>query len=415
MHTINRRKSYLGWSIPKVRDIRDAGSTVAIAVYEPSLKTNTRDVPLNRQTGFSLIELMVAITIGLIILLAITVLFSQVSMGFRKTDDATRALENGNFSLRVIGEGLRLAGFVGLSNDTSRIEPARSDRIAVLDTQNCGTVDWPFPRKSPSESNPGIEHLASPGSLPCIPSGAFLASSPAIVVRHATGIQVLPSEITASNRFFIQSGPTAGIVFMGKDYASEVKSAGKSYSVCKYVPSATAVCAPAPGCGCPLTNLGTVTRPDAPIFEYVTHIYYVRPCSRPAGATCAASDDGGQPIPTLVRRQLDESSPAKFVETPIAEGVERLSVAYGLDTTGDGTPDEYKSSPTVDELAQAVTARLSVLVRTRKRESGHDDTPFTYTLADGATFNCVANGAPCQHRRYLLNDTVVLKNYAYRR
>lgn len=352
-----------------------------------------------RQAGFSLVELMIALTIGMIISLAISVIFAQVSSGFRSTDDGSRATENGNFALRTIGEDLRMAGFVGLFNDPARFELDIGGMIASAAADNCGTDAWPWPI-----ANPGVEHIANPGVLPCIPAGTFLATSPALVVRHASGIQTLPADLVANDNLFVQSSPSGGIIFRGSNYAANVKAADRYAAVCGFAAGAC-----------------TEPRPEAPIFQYLTHVYYVRPCSRPAGAACTAADDGGQPIPTLVRRQLNGGIPAGFVEVPIAEGVERLSVSYGVDGNGDGAPEYYvpgpaplDRDPTAAEVGQAITVRISVLMRTREQE-GHNDAPFTYTLADGLTFNCTANLAPCQYRRYLLSDTVVLKNYAYQR
>lgn len=357
---------------------------------EPCLAGRVRRV---RQAGFSLIELMIALTIGLIIALAISVIFSQVSQGFRSTDDGARATENGNFALRTIGEDFRMAGFFGLFNDPARFEFATGGLISSFATDNCGDQNWPWPTLHPS-----IEHIVAPGTLPCIPAGSMSATSPIIVIRRASGIQTQPAALVGNNNLFVQSSPSGGIIFRGANYATAVLAADRYASVCGFTAGACAE-----------------PRPEAPIFEYLTHIYYIRPCSRPAGAVCAATDDDGQPIPTLVRRQLDGGATASFVETPIAEGVERLNVAYGIDGNGDGAPDLYVAAPTAAELSQAITVRISVLLRTRRQEGTHDDTPFTYALADGTAFNCAANLEPCLHRRYLLSDTVVLKNFAYQR
>lgn len=351
-----------------------------------------------RQAGFSLIELMIALTIGLIIALAISVIFSQVSQGFRSTDDGARATENGNFALRTIGEDFRMAGFFGLFNDPSRFEYGTAgglpgSLVASAAADNCGSQNWPWPN-----FNPSIENIVAPGALPCIPAASILATSPVIVIRRASGIQTQPAALVGNNNLFVQSSPSGGIIFRGANYATDVLAADRYASVCGFTAGACAE-----------------PRPEAPIFEYLTHIYYIRPCSRPAGAVCAATDDDGQPIPTLVRRQLDGGATASFVETPIAEGVERLNVAYGIDGNGDGAPDLYAAAPTAAELSQAITVRISVLLRTRRQEGTQDDTPFTYTLADGTSFNCATNFEPCRHRRYLLSDTVVLKNYAYQR
>jgi len=383
-------------SMPSVRVCLTVGDIRIGGPFRPSLTLGLERRRHRLQTGFSLIELMIALTIGLIVLLAVSVIFSQVSSGFRSNDDSSRASENGNFALRVIGEDLRMVGFTGLSNDPARIELVRTDMIDASPANNCGTTTWPFPN-----TNPGLEHIVDPGSLPCIPAGTYLPTSPAIVVRHATGMQTLPANVGASTNLFLQSSPDGGIIFMGTDYAEKVWGADRGLTVCGYIG-------------------GACTNPAAPIFQYVAYVYYIRPCSRPTGPgpSCLAADDEGQPIPTLVRRQLGGANPTSlsFVEVPIAEGVERLSVTYGLDANGDGTPEQYKAAPSAAELTQAITVRLSLLMRTRKPDYNHDDSPYTYTLANGTTYNCAADPAPsCKYRRYLYNTTVLLKNNAFRR
>lgn len=397
------------------------------------------------QRGVSLVELMVALTIGMVVLLAISVLFSQISTGFRSSDAGARAVENGNFGIRVIGEDLRMAGFVGLFNDPARVGLARSNMISGTSSENCGSANWPFQLVRQTSGTVGyVEHFPSPGALSCIPAGSFSTSSPALVVRRASGVEASAADLT-SNNLFIQSSQAGAIIFMGKDYTSQVKGADRHQQVCRFYSSGTA------GSDCknpvasalckgPTTGVnagtGSAFLCDAPIFQYFAHVYYVRPCSRPAGTTCAATDDGGQPIPTLVRRQLANTDPATFIETPIAEGVERMALSFGIDSDEDGIPDAYTSCPlsssdptkcdasklpagyivTPDDLGTAVTVRISLLMRTSKQESNYDDSSVTYTLADGTSFNCgTSSSVPCKYRRYVMSDTVQLKNYVFRR
>jgi type IV pilus assembly protein PilW len=368
-----------------------------------------------KHKGFSLIELMIALAIGSLIALAISTLFFQLFSGYRATSDTARTTEGGNFGLRILGEDIRMAGFVGLFNDPARVEVARTDMIGPTAAENCGTTQWPFQLyDAASGSVSFIQHFANPGSLACVPAGGFIANNPAVVIRRASGVQASAADLTTNN-MFIQSSPSGAIIFMGKDYATKVDVTGRGMKICTYTEIAACPGAPDPVCGCRVAggkNYSGVLSPG-PIFQYLANIYYIRPCSRPAGAACAATDDGGQPIPTLVRRQLSNTDPAVFVETPIAEGVERMNLYYGLDSNNDGVPDTYTSAPT--DLSNAVTVRLSLLMRTPKPDNNFTDTA-TYTLADPAvTFNCTTAGASCKHRRYVLTDTIQLKNYVVRR
>jgi type IV pilus assembly protein PilW len=43
---------------------------------------------------------------------------------------------------------------------------------------------------------------------------------------------------------------------------------------------------------------------------------------------------------------------------PIAENIEQMQIEYAIDTNGDGTADEFKSSPTAAQWPQAIGARV---------------------------------------------------------
>lgn len=62
------------------------------------------------QAGFSLVELMIAITLGLIVLLAIGSIYIGSRQTYRVQEDNARLQEAGRYALEVIGRGLRQAG-----------------------------------------------------------------------------------------------------------------------------------------------------------------------------------------------------------------------------------------------------------------------------------------------------------------
>jgi type IV pilus assembly protein PilW len=62
------------------------------------------------QAGLSLIELMVAMAISLIIILAATTVYVAGKDGFRTTDDRNRNLESGRLALDMLTRNVRMAG-----------------------------------------------------------------------------------------------------------------------------------------------------------------------------------------------------------------------------------------------------------------------------------------------------------------
>lgn len=63
------------------------------------------------QPGFTLVELLVAMTLGLLVLLAIGSIYIGSRATFRLQDDNARLQETGRYALEVMGRGIRQAGF----------------------------------------------------------------------------------------------------------------------------------------------------------------------------------------------------------------------------------------------------------------------------------------------------------------
>lgn len=74
---------------------------------------------MNKQTGLSLIELMIAILISTILVLGVTTLFSDTSDTARTNTALARVQESGRLALELIGADARRAGYVGCINTAS--------------------------------------------------------------------------------------------------------------------------------------------------------------------------------------------------------------------------------------------------------------------------------------------------------
>jgi type IV pilus assembly protein PilW len=63
--------------------------------------------------GMTLIELMIAIALGLIVVLALLVIFENVVRGNREMAKSSEQIENGRFAIQILGDDLKHAGFWG--------------------------------------------------------------------------------------------------------------------------------------------------------------------------------------------------------------------------------------------------------------------------------------------------------------
>lgn len=370
--------------------------------------------PLACQQGVTLIELMVSIAIGLLLLTGLTVLFANTATSFRVQDAFARLQENGTAALRYLSDDIRMAGFYGQATSAASVKLDDLPSIAASD--DCGAeVAGPPARPFaldltvPIEVHDGLTPITANATFPCIAAANFSADSPVIVLRGATGHVIdqpdgagnLSADLAAQPNFastiYVQSSPTQDpntIVFRGDAYAALR--------------------------GGSLGNIRVrMNNQDAPIFEYQTHVYYLRPCSRPTGGSaaklqCRADDDGGRPIPTLVRQELSSTAASvQMQEVSLVEGVERLNLAYGLDDNGDGIPDRYAEAPSVSEWPQAISVRITVLVRSVDPVTGQNDAGKTYDLGGGMIYSCA--GSECSYLRQVYSQTVQLRNCAARR
>ena len=88
------------------------------------------------QTGFSLVELMVAVTIGLLLLTGLTVIFINSSSANRELQKASQQTENGRYAIDLLTQDIRHAGFYGhfseLANATALPDPCDTSSTSVL-------------------------------------------------------------------------------------------------------------------------------------------------------------------------------------------------------------------------------------------------------------------------------------------
>ncbi len=64
------------------------------------------------QIGFSLIEMMIAMALGLLLLLVISTVFVSSRQTFREQEDNARIQESGRFALEIMGRSIKQAGHV---------------------------------------------------------------------------------------------------------------------------------------------------------------------------------------------------------------------------------------------------------------------------------------------------------------
>jgi type IV pilus assembly protein PilW len=100
---------------------------------------------VRQQFGFSLVELMIAITLGMLVMISLVTAFVNSSRTRDEVERASQQIENGRYAMQVLGTDLWLAGYwaefnvagANLANPASKPDPcatALTDLSAALPT-----------------------------------------------------------------------------------------------------------------------------------------------------------------------------------------------------------------------------------------------------------------------------------------
>jgi type IV pilus assembly protein PilW len=91
-----------------------------------------------RQRGFSLVEILVALTISMLLLGGVLQIFLSSKQAYRVQDSLSRVQENGRFAVDYLGRYIRLAGYRANLGNT-REETFKSPNLAITGTNDNGT------------------------------------------------------------------------------------------------------------------------------------------------------------------------------------------------------------------------------------------------------------------------------------
>src|SRR5688572_13523335 len=72
-----------------------------------------RDAVIRRSAGFSLVELMISITLGLIVLAVLATIFANASRARAEIERSSQQVDNGRYAVDLLSQDLQLAGYYG--------------------------------------------------------------------------------------------------------------------------------------------------------------------------------------------------------------------------------------------------------------------------------------------------------------
>jgi type IV pilus assembly protein PilW len=307
-----------------------------------------------QQRGLSLVELLVAMVIGIVILLAASEVMVSNNRTRGEIERTGRQIENGIFALQLLEDDISNAGFWGEANVAASggLPPLCPTTSAELQS----AMGYPL-------------QAAVVGGATCAVS--IKDDSESIALRRASTCALG----TANCQAFGVNAPYIQVpaCITGTDMGEVTFNDGEA-SIGELQTSLNG------------QRIDCATR--APIYRYISRIYYV------------TSDD------ELAR--MDFGAGAYAASGALVEGIEALSFSYGIDSDVDGQVDSYTSTPTATESRNIASVRLWLVARNLTPTPGYSD-ERTYSLGD------VEHEVPeafVGHKRQVYSTTITLRNVA---
>lgn len=321
------------------------------------------------QRGLTLIELMIALVIGLLIVAAMSVLFAGSSRSRNEIELSAEVNENGRYALDVLSRELSQTGFYGsLVKPTAAVSPIVTPAETATAMCLTGLVNLGAWQDSLTYYVLGLGSAA----------GANTDADPSCIARKA-----------GTDALFIQRASTCAVgdpdclAESNADAYLQVSECGSEYS-------ATPIVLAQGGSGASTFKLQTKTcaGTPAPKRKLVRRIYYVSP----------ANALSYQDIP------LNGALPAPVV---LVENIEQMQIEYAFDTgtPADGTPDVFAPAPNPPpalppntDWTQVIGVRIWLLARSSD-PSQNTKNAASFVLGADTTVSVAAKAAGNPKRR----------------
>jgi type IV pilus assembly protein PilW len=312
------------------------------------------------QRGFSLLEVFIALSIGLVLFAGVLSIFVGMKTTTAETSSHGELQENGRFALSLLSEDLLRQDFWG--DYTGTIDLSSINPVPGAPTGECngdGINNGTFPLADGHFRTLWGETVTNASIMGCI-TDAKLESDVLQLKRAVSSPEVdgAGDPITAA--------PAGNFYLVANINSGTVISAGA-------VPAID----------------------NAQVWQYQHHVYYVR-----------EETVGDNVVPVLMQGQLG----SQLTFSPVVDGIDMIRFLYGVDTDSDGIVNAFVSADNMTQGywnrandSRIVAVKIYVLARNVRPDLKYTNTN-TYVLGD---LEVEVND---NYRRLLFSSTVTLFN-----
>ena len=319
---------------------------------------------MKRFAGVSLIELMVAMLLGLFLIAGIGHLFLSSNRTYMLQDELSRIQENARFAMDLLARDIRMAGYTGCPQETSlanALYTTTSERewmahfdkgIEGISTENKNRIDSSalseaiiIHKLDAEEGKLVNSHNQTTAELNVADHGYDQGDVLALVQQRCDQVSIFRAADGTSGSTVSHAGGTSGSLY---NCTSHLKG---NYN-----------------CMDSAANAEPYSHKNSMLFPVTSLAYYLR-------------TNNGQP--NLYRKFIGEyaSGNARYAES-LLEGIEGLSFLYGYDSDGNRTPDQYRTADSIglfsNDWKNVVSVRMELLARSMSEIA---DEPQAYFFA----------------------------------
>jgi type IV pilus assembly protein PilW len=334
----------------------------------------------NAHGGFTIVEIMVAMAIGLVVSAVVVTMFAGSSKTYKIADAVGELQETGRVAIDALQRDARIVGFRGCnSNNVQNISPLVNQITAPGAYANdfaTGVVGYE------STGAGWLPALPAEISPPTAPVPAALPADSDVLVMRVTSAPIALSNTMATMVADIPVMSTTGLADGDKAIVADCARAtafqitgvdGVAGTVQHSVASNSSASV--------LRAFGE----DGSLMRFETHAYFVAPSIR---------------NPTTQRSLWVRVNTQPPVE--VVENVERMLVLYGEDTDGNFVPNKFYRANSVGNWANVVALQVSLLLRSSG--DNQNDVITNYT------FNGAAVTPTDRRTRRVYTATIQLRN-----
>lgn len=311
---------------------------------------------MRKQQGLSLIELMISLTLGIVLMTGVMQMFLTSRTTYNTQQAISRIQESGRMAVEFLAQDIRMAGYQGCSSRGAN----QNIEIGVEDPTNDYLLDFNISIQGYSSDNHPMDGIdvadgsdvlvvrrASNVTMPIVgPTGSTANLEVAVeeeddcVGDVCRGDIAVISDCTQGRVFLITNFQNVGgggskIVHARSNVANQPKNLDAQLGGQQF------------GAGAEILRMSTLT-------------YYI--------------DESGFGAPGTMSLWRDQDGE----RAELIEGVENMRVLYGLDSSGDGIPNDYREYDAGLDWENVLAVRLELLMQSLQPNVLPDPQPYFF-------------------------------------